>query len=235
MTQATGTAPARSDAGSLTPGSHETAAVIRHVAHELRQPLSTIEAIAYYLSMVLPRQDARARRQVEKLQQVIQQANWILSDAVHFLQASPPHPEVIDLDEFLSESVRETARGEKMWVHISLCPRPTLVRLDPDQARHLLRSTLLFFGQACKPDPRLWVRTSVVDSEVRIEFEGTGANRTVEELESMFDPFSAHLPASSGLALASVRRITETHGGRIEFHSGEGGRLSLVIGLPEAG
>jgi signal transduction histidine kinase len=50
----------------------------------------------------------------------------------------------------------------------------------------------------------------------------------------MFDPFNAHLPAGSGLALASVRRITEVHGGEIELRRAEGGRFRLELTFPSA-
>lgn len=233
MTQATGAAPAKAETRDTGTSPYETTAVVRHLAHELRQPLSTIESIAYYLGIILPRQDLKARQQVEKLQEVVQQAGWILSDAVHFLQASPPAPEVIDLDEFISDSVRESARGERVWIHMSLCPEPALVRLDPEQARHLLRNVLFFFWQVSKPDPSMSVRTSIADGEARIEFEAESVDCTIEDMESMFDPFSPHLPAGSGLALASVRRITEVHDGRIEFHRGDKGGMSLLIAFPE--
>ena len=50
---------------------YEQADIVRHIAHELRQPLSTIESIAFYLEMVLPRTEGKARRQLGKLQQEV--------------------------------------------------------------------------------------------------------------------------------------------------------------------
>ena len=72
---------------------YDAAEVIRHLAHELRQPLSTIESIAYYLEIILPKTNSKAREQVGKLQQMVHQSNWILTDAIHFLQAAPPRPD----------------------------------------------------------------------------------------------------------------------------------------------
>jgi nitrogen-specific signal transduction histidine kinase len=48
---------------------YDSAEIVRRLAHELRQPLSTIESIAFYLEMILPRTEAKARRQLRKLQQ----------------------------------------------------------------------------------------------------------------------------------------------------------------------
>ncbi len=58
------------------------AVVLETIAHELRQPLSAIESIAYYLSLVLPRDGGPAREQAARLQQLVEQSNWILTSAL---------------------------------------------------------------------------------------------------------------------------------------------------------
>jgi phosphoglycerate-specific signal transduction histidine kinase len=49
------------------------------VVHELRQPLSNIETIAYYLSMVLPRDDAKIQAHLARIRELVQESNEILS------------------------------------------------------------------------------------------------------------------------------------------------------------
>ena len=46
--------------------------------HELRQPLSSMEAIAYYMEMTLPVEQIQARQYMRRLQQLVEQANAIL-------------------------------------------------------------------------------------------------------------------------------------------------------------
>jgi signal transduction histidine kinase len=236
MRQAFGAAPVQSQKEREEPetrdaSAFEAPAVVRHLAHELRQPLSTIESIAYYLEIVLPPQDRKVRFQVEKLQQLVQQASWILSDAVDYLQASPPSPQTIDLGEFLTEAVRDADHGGEPWVTLELSPQPALVRLDPEQAKHLLRNLLFFFRQMSKPEPEVVIRTGRMDEGVWVEFSAAGADCTAADLEEMFQPFSPHLPAGSGLALASVRRIVEVHHGRmdIRFEAPDTLRLAVVL------
>ena len=61
-------------------GSEDT---ICRLAHDLRQPLSTIEAIAYYLEIMLPADQSEARRYLARLRQTVQESNTILSNALH--------------------------------------------------------------------------------------------------------------------------------------------------------
>jgi len=55
--------------------------LFRHLSHELRQPLSGIESIAYYLDMVLGDCEPEIQQQCERLRRMVQQAHWILEDA----------------------------------------------------------------------------------------------------------------------------------------------------------
>lgn len=55
--------------------------VVRDFIHDMRQPLSSIEAIAYYLEMTLPAEQLQARHYMRKLQQLVDEANTILHHA----------------------------------------------------------------------------------------------------------------------------------------------------------
>jgi signal transduction histidine kinase len=55
---------------------------IRDLAHDLRQPLSAIEAIAYYLEMTLPADQLDARQHLLRVQQLIEHSSAILARAV---------------------------------------------------------------------------------------------------------------------------------------------------------
>jgi signal transduction histidine kinase len=55
---------------------------LRDLVHELRQPLSSIEAIAYYLEMTLPAGQFEARQYMSQLQQLVADTNTILERSV---------------------------------------------------------------------------------------------------------------------------------------------------------
>ena len=60
-------------------GSEES---IQCLIHDLRQPLSTMEAIAYYLEMTLPANMVEARGHLQRLQRLVEESNSILASAV---------------------------------------------------------------------------------------------------------------------------------------------------------
>jgi signal transduction histidine kinase len=55
--------------------------LVRDLIHDLRQPLSSIEAIAYYLEMTLPPDLIEARLYMRRLQQLVDQTGSVLQDA----------------------------------------------------------------------------------------------------------------------------------------------------------
>ena len=55
--------------------------LVRDLIHELRQPLSSIEAIAYYLEMTLPPEQIQARLYMRRLQELVDQTSSALEDA----------------------------------------------------------------------------------------------------------------------------------------------------------
>jgi len=55
---------------------------LHEIVHELRQPLSSIEAIAYYLEMTLPAGQYEARQYMSQLQRLVEETNTILMRSV---------------------------------------------------------------------------------------------------------------------------------------------------------
>ncbi|HTQ56295.1 MAG TPA: histidine kinase dimerization/phospho-acceptor domain-containing protein [Bryobacteraceae bacterium] len=69
-------------ADSLSTSVQPMTAVLSTLVHDLRQPLSVIEACADYLDLVLPPEDPRTRQQLELLQQQVGDANRIMHEAL---------------------------------------------------------------------------------------------------------------------------------------------------------
>ncbi len=214
---------------------YECALVVRHIAQEIRQPLSTIESITHYLNMVLPRTEAKARRQLGTLQDEIRHIQWILDDAIHFLNAVPPQRQLLDLTEVVARSFTEWGPEQGAGCTLLLEPELPLVEVDLQQIEHLLRNLMTFFGRVSAPGRSIAVHTYAAASEVRLEITSGALEYAPEDIEPLFEPFADRFPAGSGLALASARRIADAHGARLEVKSDPPASLSVVIAFPVAG
>jgi nitrogen fixation/metabolism regulation signal transduction histidine kinase len=209
-------APAREECNPVQPAS---AQVVQHLAHELRQPLSTMESIAYYLEIVIPQQDRRSHKQLAKLQQLVAQMSWILSDSIHYLQAAPSNPQVVDLNEIIAEAMAAHAVEEGSAFASNLADAPIMIRMDLAQCRHMARSALTLFSQMARGAAGVRVSTEVRESEAVLRLCAPAVQMAEGRVEMLFEPFLPHLPAGCGLGLASVRKILEGHGGRASAYS----------------
>ena len=224
-----------SDANDTARNVRESAEVVRHLAHELRQPLSTIESIAFYLQMALPDEESKLRPQLNKMAEMVELANWILADAVHYLQSAPSAPQLVDVHEMLAREIADSEIEAANWCRSRIECRQALVSIDSAQAQHLIRNLLAMAKRMLRPPAEALVRTALDGLWWLLEVTIPGAKYDCEQLNSLFDPFAPHLPAGAGLALASARRIVETHGGIIEAECQSGTGVSLQVRLRLSG
>ena len=72
------------------PVQQQVSAVVSTLVHDLRQPLSVIEACADYLDLVLPETDGPTRQQLLLLQQQVADANQIMHEAIMRMHYGDP-------------------------------------------------------------------------------------------------------------------------------------------------
>ncbi|HTS76085.1 MAG TPA: hypothetical protein VMG40_07770 [Bryobacteraceae bacterium] len=184
---------------------------LRDLAHELRQPLSTIEAIAYYLGMVLPRDDDKTHEQLDRLQRLVEQSNWILSNSLHLAETATPARERIDLEEIIAE-----AASSDPALRLEL-EGNCLVHADLGMARALIENVLTLFRQIAGETHPATVRTRKTGCGVMLEIETQAPGfRSI---------------AGGQLSLECARRTVEAHSGSIEVRV-EADRAQLQVVLP---
>jgi signal transduction histidine kinase len=182
--------------------------VLGAVAHELRQPLSNIEAIAYYLSMVLPKGDAKVQAQLARIRELVEQASWILSSGLHLTGCVPAAPQPVALEELITESVSSSGAANAN-VSLALAGDLPLVHLDPREGRDLVDSLLMLFHTMTDGASRVTVTTST-RSEGGVLLELQAAGECVHGVGG----------AGSELAIESARRIAASHGGTFVVDGG---------------
>jgi len=197
--------------------------VLNAIAHELRQPLGTIDSIAYYLSLVLPRGDEKIQEQVSRLQQLVQQANWILTSGLQLTDESPLSPATVDLGELVTDVVSARGAGGDPAVHLELAGDLPLVQLDPGRGRTLVENLLTLFSHLAGGAQPILLRTSSPRREgVSLEIETPAPGFRSE----------SQLGCGCALSLESARRTTAAHGGTLNLNVDPVGGIRLRVVLP---
>jgi len=192
------------------------------IAHELRQPLSAIESIAYYLSLVLPRDSRPARAQASRLQQLVEQSNWILASALLLADTTSPAPQPLNLEELITQTVTTRAGHGDPPIYLDLTGGLPLVKLDPGRGRALLENLLTLFRQLSNDLHPVRVTTLAEEGGVSLGIATASPGYRSE----------ASLGPGCSLSIQSARRVVEEHGGSFSIHVDAASGISLKVVLP---
>jgi len=204
---------------SATGHSHQN--VLAAVAHEIRQPLSTIESIAYYLSLLLP-ENEKNREQLARIQQLVEQSNWILSSGVGLADARPSEPQQVDIEELITQTLSARPASIDPPIECDLAADPPFVRLDPGYGRALIENILGLFRQIATEDHPVKLRTSALADGIEID-----VSVSVPGYRSI-----ASLPPGSALSLDCIRRIATMHEGSSDHSIDPASGIRVRVMLP---
>jgi len=195
--------------------------VLRDVAHELRQPLSTIESIAYYLGMVLPDSDERAHAQVAMIRQLVEQSNWILTSGVGLASGTPATARTaVDLDELITQAAASVTGPERSSLRLALAGDMPLIDLDAAQGRELAECLVMLARQLSVGGEASLSTGAPACGGAEILVSGSGDNGL-----SAFGP-------GWTLGIENARRIVENHGGTLVLEATPEAGIRLRVMLP---
>jgi two-component system, NtrC family, sensor histidine kinase HydH len=216
----------------------EIAALAGGLAHEIKNPLSTIglniELLVEDLAGAESPRDRRMLKKIEVVQRECRRLQSILDDFLKFARVGELHAEACDLNRIVTEFI-EFYRPQAAECGIEISPHlaPDLppVRLDAALFRQVLLNLALNAQQAMPKGGLLEVQTRFRDGNIQLEMIDNGSGMEPRTLEKIFEVFFSTKSGGSGLGLPTVRKIVAAHGGRIEVDSapGRGTRFSILL------
>jgi len=219
----------------------EIATLAGGLAHEIRNPLSTIGLNLDLLSEELGECDSpRDRRILNKLTMVkrqCEQLNRILDDFLQFARAGTLKLSTADLNQSVAEFIEFYApQAAEQGIDISphLAANLPPVKLDVNLWRQVLMNLSRTAQQAMLNGGVLELQTYERDGKVMLDIIDNGRGMTAETQSRMFDAFYSTKRAGSGLGLPTVKKIVEAHGGSITCESEVGRGTRFSIALPPA-
>ncbi|MFM8218632.1 MAG: sensor histidine kinase [Planctomycetaceae bacterium] len=220
----------------------EIATLAGGLAHEIRNPLSTISLnLELLVEDVSTGDSARDRRMLRKLQTVQRECGHletILEDFLRFVRVGELDRAPCDLNEVVREFVEfyqpeAAAAGVEISPHLgSDLPVVELDRTLFRQALHNLARNAL---QAMPQGGLLELQTATQGGRVLLTLIDNGVGMTPETLASLFNKvFFSTKPGGTGLGLPTVRRIVEAHRGAVTVDSAPARGTRVTISLPPA-
>ncbi len=195
-------------------------ALLHHFCHELRQPLSELEATAYYLDMVMESADPALRRRMEQMRSLVHQAAWLASDACCFHGVEAETQDAADLNGFVEEVCGRLALHEESAVELHLARPAARVRIARTVVARLLRHVLEFLRDVAQCPAQPTLETRPVEGGAQIEIR-CQVSKPAPEMIALLDP-----PSVSG----GLRRCAAGLGLGLEiWGSGDAIRIALTF------
>lgn len=204
------------------------------IAHEVRNPLSSLRGFAQYFVKKL----AGQQPEEEYAQTMVLEAdrlNRVITDLLFLSSPKVLCPESVDLQQLAQEitSLLQFELKEKKVELATDFATPT-VTADKDALKQCLLNLLLNSIDAMEREqgPRRITLTSCKkDDKTYVSVKDTGKGMSQEQLAQALEPFYTDKVRGTGLGLAIVNRTALDHGGYVDIKSnlGQGCAISLVF------
>ena len=216
------------------------------LAHELRNPLATLQMGLPILERHAPRDElegkalAAMRRQTTLLTQLVDD----LLDAARVTQGrielNLVNIDLAQLVRTVAEGMRERAlapRGQELLIEIP--PAKLVVAGDPVRLEQILTNLLDNASKYSNRGTRITVTMTATAQQIEITVRDQGVGIDPEQLPTMFDLFAqaetslARSAGGLGIGLTLVKALTEMHGGTVHARSeGLGHGSVFCVTLP---
>ncbi|RME66476.1 MAG: PAS domain-containing protein [Nitrospirae bacterium] len=211
------------------------------VAHEIRNPLAGIRAMAQAIDEALPEGNPH-KQYTQRILKQADRLNDILKSFFNY--AKPPAPQtrpvgIADILNDIEPLIANSLNKKSIKFVKKLQPGLPRVLFDPTQLQQVLLNLILNSIDAVEEGRgTIEVMAELIkdfyragDKVIRIEVRDNGAGIPEHLQERVFMPFFTTKPWGTGLGLAVVKRIVEENGGKIEFTSkpGKGTAFSIYL------
>lgn len=216
------------------------------IGHELRQPLSVINNVAYCLRLICQEKSggekeassgpsAAALPQLDRLESQVALANRIISNLMDYARSQQPNRRPIDLNRLVEEqfALLEIPRQIRWKKQLAMNLAPALA--DPFHLERILHNLVANAVESMRSSGgELCLRTFAEEGGVVLEVSDTGPGIPDELREKIFRPFFSSRSGGVGLGLALARHLTEANQGSIQFRSEPGRGACFQVRLPAA-
>lgn len=213
-----------------------------NIAHEIRNPLGSIELFASLLMKDL--KEKRDRDRVAQIVTSVKNMDNKISNLLLFTKTKIPRLEVVNINEVLKEALffaEQLASQGSISLDYNFEEGETCVVCDVEMMKQVFLNIILNGIQAMPDGGNLHIETkfSNVDKAipnvtpfVEIIFKDNGIGISQENLPKIFDPFFSTKEGTAGLGLPIVHNIIDMHKGAIHVESGQGGGTVFTVLLP---
>jgi two-component system sensor histidine kinase HydH len=208
------------------------------VAHEIRNPLSSVKGFATYFKERL-KDSPQDQDTASTMIQEVERLDRVIGQLLEFARPSTLTIKPVRINDLIQHSLKlieGDARSKGIEVKVDIPLDLPDVPMDADRINQVLLNLYLNGLQAMAGGGVLEVKAARDDARksTTITVSDNGRGIESEDQERIFDPYFTTKPDGTGLGLAIVHKIIDAHGGSIKIRSQSGMGTTITMVLPDA-
>ena len=211
------------------------------IAHEIRNPLTSLKARLYTLEKNL-RSVPAARKDTDIISAEISRLERIVQDVLSFARPSDPNLETIAAETIIREFqglMAPDLESRGLQVMVESSPE-LLIRADSGYLKQVLVNLVRNAAEAIDGAGTITLRTRAARAPlggretdaVILEVANDGKGIPPEVEKRLFDPFFSTKETGTGLGLPIAARLVERHGGMLQYQTRPGHGTTFGVVLP---
>jgi two-component system sensor histidine kinase/response regulator len=205
------------------------------VAHEIRNPLTSIGGFARRVYEKLPEGDPNKKYMEIIIKDVARLENMIRG-LVELKITAISYREPTNINDVIMEALKlfeQDLEDKGIEVKIELVDNPPLISVDKEQIKMALANLIKNSIEAMQEKLKILKITShISDGRMEIQVSDTGKGIPKDKIKNIFDPFFTSKVYGPGLGLTFTLKIIQEHRGAISVESEPGKGTTLTITLP---
>jgi signal transduction histidine kinase len=203
------------------------------IAHELRNPLSSIKGATHLLHEKAGSLTAeKSREYLNLISEETERLDGMLTNYRGLIRPTMVEKEDVCINSVIEKTVALMQMNENApRIELSLAPELPLCKADPQTLRQVFINLINNAYEACGNEGALCITTEHIHPLIRITFSDSGKGLPPEIFSRLFEPFVSTKPNGMGLGLAICRRLIDLNGGCIEAENAHAG-ARFIIHLP---
>jgi signal transduction histidine kinase len=213
------------------------------VAHEIRNPLTVMKMLFHSLDLRYPAGDPRGK-DAQIVLEKMDHLNKIVEQILDFARTTEPDLSAVDVNQLIGDLallVRHKLQNHHIRFEQRLAGNLPKLSADAAQLEQAFLNLTLNAVEAMTGGGTLTITTKPLHvprrhptpTHVKIEFKDTGAGMSPEQrLRVLGSLLSTTKQKGTGLGVAIVRRVVETHRGKLKIRSQPGQGTTMSITLP---
>ena len=204
------------------------------VAHEIRNPLSSIKGYATYFSSLFdPESDNKKAANI--MAEEVDRVNRVISELLEFARPIPLELKETPIFELVDKALRlikYEADPANVKIVSTIGADLPGVAVDKDRLTQVLLNIFINAIQAMKTGGTLTVNVKTKGNLLLFEVSDTGSGISSEDQANIFNPYFTTKKQGTGLGLAIAFKIVEGHGGTITIDSVKDKGTTFLISIP---